>query len=82
LLGPWTEHRCAARPRPRIFDLTNLEPVLSAVDKATGALIAEVPLPANASGSPITYMAAGKQYVAFPVGGSNIPEELIAVALP
>jgi quinoprotein glucose dehydrogenase len=69
-------------PRRRIFDLNNLEPVLSAFDKATGALIAEVALPANATGSPITYMAAGRQYVAFPVGGSNIPEELIAVALP
>jgi hypothetical protein len=30
----------------------------------------------------MTYMAGGKQYVTFPVGGSNIPEELIAVALP
>ena len=30
----------------------------------------------------MTYMAGGKQYVVFPVGGSNIPEELIALALP
>jgi quinoprotein glucose dehydrogenase len=72
----------ALEPRRQIFELTNLEPVLSAFDKATGALIAEIPLPSNATGSPITYMAGGKQYVAFPVGGSNIPEELIAVALP
>ncbi len=69
-------------PGRRLFDLNNLEPVLAAFDKATGALIAEIALPANASGSPITYMAGGKQYVAFPVGGSNIPEELIALTLP
>ena len=30
----------------------------------------------------MTYMASGKQYVAFPVGGSNITEELIALTLP
>jgi quinoprotein glucose dehydrogenase len=69
-------------PRRRIFDLNTLEPKLYAYDKATGALVAEVALPANASGAPMTYMANGKQYVAFPVGGANIPEELIALALP
>ena len=30
----------------------------------------------------MTYTARGEQYVAFPVGGSNLPEELVAVALP
>jgi quinoprotein glucose dehydrogenase len=38
-------------------------------------------LPANATGAPITYMAVGKQFVAFPVGGGGLVEELIAVAL-
>ena len=76
------------RPRPalagrsRVYDLNILEPKLYAYDKASGRLVAELALPANASGAPMTYMAGGKQYVAFPVGGSNIPEELIAVALP
>jgi quinoprotein glucose dehydrogenase len=69
------------RGRP-VFDLTNLEPKLYAYDKASGRLVAEVPLPANASGAPMTYVTGGKQYVAFPVGGSNIPEELIALTLP
>ncbi len=69
-------------PRRRIHDLNNLEPKLYAYDKATGALLAEVVLPANAGGAPITYMAGGKQYVVFPVGGSNISEELVALALP
>lgn len=35
-----------------------------------------------ASSAPMTYMAGGKPYVAFPIGGSNMPEELIALALP
>ena len=76
------------RPRPalagrsRVYDLNILEPKLYAYDKASGRLLAELALPANASGAPMTYMAGGKQYVAFPVGGSNVPEELIAVALP
>jgi hypothetical protein len=30
----------------------------------------------------MTYLVGGKQYVAFPVGGANIPEELIALSLP
>ena len=63
-------------------DLANLEPKLYAYDKASGRLLAEIPLPVNAGGAPMTYMAGGKQYVAFPVGGSNIPEELIALTLP
>ena len=69
-------------PFRQTFTFANREPKLYAFDKATGALIAEVAVPANATGAPMTYMAAGKQYVVFPVGGSNIPEELIALALP
>ncbi len=68
--------------RSRVYDLNTLEPKLYAYDKASGRLVAELALPANASGAPMTYMVGGKQYVAFPVGGSNIPEELIAVSLP
>jgi quinoprotein glucose dehydrogenase len=69
-------------PFRRMFDLNNLEPRLAAYDKATGALVAEIVLPANASGAPMTYMAGGKQHIVFPVGGANLPEELIALTLP
>ncbi len=62
-----------------MLDINDLEPKLYAYDKASGRPLAEVPLPGNASGAPMTYMAGGKQYVAFPVGGSNITEELIAL---
>jgi quinoprotein glucose dehydrogenase len=65
----------------RIADLNNFDPHLWVYDKATGELLAEIPLPANAVGAPIAYMAGGKQYIAFPVGGGPLVEELIAVSL-
>jgi quinoprotein glucose dehydrogenase len=79
---PSNPRPAATAPMRRVFDLNVLEPKLYAYDKATGALLAEVPLPANASGAPMTYLAGGKQYVVFPVGGANVREELVAVALP
>jgi quinoprotein glucose dehydrogenase len=57
------------------------DPHLWVYDKATGEMLAEIPLPANATGSPITYMTRGKQYVVFPVGGGPLVEELLAIAL-
>jgi len=66
----------------RVLDRNNLEPALMVFDKRSGALLHQVPVPQNATGSPITYMAAGKQYFVFPAGGANLAEELIAVALP
>jgi quinoprotein glucose dehydrogenase len=64
-----------------IRDLYNRDPHLRVYDKTSGEMLAEIALPANATGAPITYMAGGKQYIAFPVGGSALVEELIAVAL-
>jgi quinoprotein glucose dehydrogenase len=63
------------------MDLNNLDPHLWVYDKASGEMLAEIPLPANATGAPITYMAGGKQFIAFPVGGGQLVEELIAVSL-
>jgi quinoprotein glucose dehydrogenase len=68
--------------RRRIADLNDFDPKLWVYDKADGAMLAEIDLPANAVGAPITYMAGGKQFVAFPTGGGPLTEELIAVALP
>ncbi|HLZ05939.1 MAG TPA: hypothetical protein VKR55_27795 [Bradyrhizobium sp.] len=50
-------------------------------DKTTGEKLAEIELPSNATGAPMTYMAGGKQLIVFPVGGGPIPEELVAVGL-
>jgi quinoprotein glucose dehydrogenase len=66
---------------PGVRDLNNLDPHLWIYDKASGEMLAEMELPANATGAAISYMAGGKQYIAFPVGGAAIAEELIAVSL-
>jgi quinoprotein glucose dehydrogenase len=55
---------------------------LRAFDKATGRLLAEISLPAHATGTPITYRASGRQYVVIPVGGVHWPAELIALRQP
>ncbi|MDX1384556.1 MAG: PQQ-binding-like beta-propeller repeat protein [Thermoanaerobaculia bacterium] len=55
-------------------------PVLAARDKATGAVIATVDLPAGALGTPMTFRLDGRQYLALTVAG-QVPE-LIALALP
>jgi quinoprotein glucose dehydrogenase len=55
---------------------------LRAFDKATGRLLAEIPLPAHATGAPITYRADGRQYIVVPVGGVHWPAELVALRLP
>jgi quinoprotein glucose dehydrogenase len=44
-------------------------------------MLAEITVPSNAIGAPITYAASGKQFIVFPVGGGPLVEELIAVAL-
>ena len=55
-------------------------PRLVARDKATGAIVASVDLPAGAIGTPMTYLHEGRQYIALTIGG-DVPE-LIALALP
>jgi len=48
-------------PNREVYDLNVREPKLYAYDKASGRLLAQIDLPANASGAPMTYMAGGKQ---------------------
>jgi quinoprotein glucose dehydrogenase len=66
----------------RIVTVAALDPTLEVFDKTTGALLARIPLPANAQGNLMTYMVRGKQYIVMPTGGANLPAELIALALP
>ncbi|HMD50383.1 MAG TPA: PQQ-binding-like beta-propeller repeat protein, partial [Bryobacteraceae bacterium] len=70
-------------------DATGLSPVngssastFRAIDKKTGDTIAELKLPAHATGVPMTYMAKGKQYIVVAVGGRGEPAELVALAEP
>ncbi len=56
--------------------------LLRAYDKATGKDAGTVFMPAQQSGSPMTYMLNGKQYVIVAIGGGNYPGELLAFRLP
>ncbi len=53
-----------------------------AYDKATGAIVHELTLPANQSGVPMTYAIDGRQYIVVAVGAKDVPGELIALSLP
>jgi quinoprotein glucose dehydrogenase len=56
--------------------------MLRAYDKATGKEVGAVYLPAPQSGSPMTYMVNGKQYIVVAVSGGAYSGEYIAFALP
>ena len=59
-------------------------PRLVAYDKTTGKELASTDLPGAAVGTPMTYLADGRQYIALTVQGrssTDVPE-LIALALP
>jgi quinoprotein glucose dehydrogenase len=55
---------------------------LHAYDKATGKDAGAVFMPAGQTGSPMTYMVNGKQYIALAIGGNGFPAEIVAYALP
>jgi quinoprotein glucose dehydrogenase len=55
--------------------------LLRAYDKATGADAGAVPMPAGQTGSPITYMHQGRQYILLAVSGANYSGELLAFRL-
>jgi quinoprotein glucose dehydrogenase len=56
--------------------------MLRAYDKATGVERGAVYMPGAQTGSPMTYMLNGKQYIVLGVSSSTMPGELIAYALP
>jgi len=56
--------------------------MLRAYDKNTGTEVGAVWLPAPQSGSPMTYMADGKQYIIVAVSGGIYSGEYIAFSLP
>ena len=56
--------------------------MLRAYDKATGAEVGEVYMPASVSGAPMTYMHDGQQYIVLAVSGGGHPGELLAYRLP
>jgi quinoprotein glucose dehydrogenase len=56
--------------------------MLRAYDKATGKEVGAVYMPAPQSGSPMTYMLNGRQYIVVAVSGGSYPGEYIAFRLP
>ena len=57
-------------------------PIFRAYDKQTGDVVAEITLPANPTGSPMSYMLGGKQYISVAAATQETPAEIIALALP
>lgn len=53
-----------------------------AYDKSSGEVLAEIELPAKASGAPMTYFHKGHQYIVIAVATAEHPAELVALALP
>ena len=56
--------------------------MLRAYDKTTGRQVGAVWMPAPQSGSPMTYMVDGKQYIIVAVSGGAYSGEYIAFSLP
>ena len=56
--------------------------LLRAYDKATGREVGAVYMPAPQSGSPMTYMHGGEQYLLVAISGAQYAGELLAFKLP
>ena len=56
--------------------------MLRAYDKMTGAEVGAVYMPAPQTGSPMTYMLNGKQYLVVAISGAGYSGEFVAFALP
>jgi quinoprotein glucose dehydrogenase len=56
-------------------------PLFHAYDKRTGENIAELPMPGNQTGVPMTYMYQNRQFILMPVNGQPAGQ-LVAFALP
>ena len=56
--------------------------MLRAYDKATGKEVGAVYMPAPQTGSPMTYLLNGEQYLVLAISGGNYSGELLAFKLP
>jgi quinoprotein glucose dehydrogenase len=56
--------------------------MLRAYDKTTGKQVGAVWMPAPQSGSPMTYMVDGKQFIVLAIGGGAYSGEFVAFSLP
>src|SRR5438132_2131822 len=69
---------------PGVFTTPNGQrgAMLRAYDKATGKEVGAVYMPTQQTGTPMTYMLNGKQYIVVAIGGLGITAELRAFKLP
>ena len=72
----------AAEPQATTIGNRPRGAMLRAYDKATGHELGAVWMPAPGSGTPMTYMLNGKQYIIVPISGGNYSGEYLAFALP
>jgi quinoprotein glucose dehydrogenase len=56
--------------------------MLRAYDKASGKEQGAVYMPTGQTGTPMTYMLGGKQYIVIAIAAANYPAELVAFRLP
>ena len=56
--------------------------MLRAYDKSNGNQVGMVLMPAPQSGSPMTYLAGGRQYIVVAISGGNYSGEYLAFSLP
>jgi quinoprotein glucose dehydrogenase len=84
IIGVLTTKTLVVAGEPGFFTTPNGQrgAMLRAYDKADGHEVGAVYIPAPQSGSPMTYMHDGKQYIVLAVSGAGFPGELIAFRLP
>jgi hypothetical protein len=58
------------------------QPVFRAHDKATGAIVAEIELPATQTGLPMSYAIDDEQFIVMAIAGPGQPAELVVLKLP
>src|SRR5205814_1296426 len=72
----------AGEPRVTTTSTGQRGAMLRAYDKATGNDVGAVYMPAQQTGSPMTYLFNGRQYIVVAISGGNYSGELLAFRLP
>jgi quinoprotein glucose dehydrogenase len=72
----------AGEPRVTTTSTGQRGAMLRAYDKTDGREVGAVYMPAPQSGSPMTYLHNGRQYIVVAISGGNYPGELLAFRLP
>ena len=83
-IGPLVTKTLVIAGEPGFFTMPNGQrgAMLRAYDKGTGAEVGAVPMPAPQTGSPMTYVLNGRQYLAVPISGAGYSGELVVFRAP